>query len=483
MANRATAAATVREIRPGAAAEPAAERVDVAEQLLYVDPQLLTLGPNARIDAKLDPEFLASIAELGVLQPIICYRNDHDELVVLLGQRRALAAIRAELATVPIVLSATPPGDVDRLFDQLAENDHRAALGTGERVDAVQQLAAFGVPAAAIALKGAYRRDDVDAALAVAASPLAVEAAQQHPGLDLIGAAAVAEFADSPAVVEEITAAADRGASVDHVVQHARDARRDEQDRADAIAALRGRGELVLDDPRQPAGSRQLGALDLTPAQHRNCPGHAAVMRQDFAAPVDGHHAAAWVPLWLCLDPVKHGHAGQPVQTDLDAEAAAQERARITAGNREWRSAETVRRRWLTELGARKTPPPGAQQFILSALLSCDRSIWLAMERSSLHQTGRDLLGLDREAHDSPLAADSAREELAGLLTRAPGYTPGRATVLTLLLVLAAWEERTGPTTWQRPTDQDRRYLAAMIAMGYEPAPIERRLVDATAAS
>ncbi|GAA1828808.1 hypothetical protein GCM10009836_03250 [Pseudonocardia ailaonensis] len=126
---------------------------------LLVHPDALALRDNVRTDARLDPAFVASVRERGVLQPIVAYPGD-EGLVVEFGQRRTLAARETGLAWVPVWL-ADSPADVDRLVDQIVENDRREALTVAERVRGWEQLAAFGVSASAIAKKTGHPRAEV----------------------------------------------------------------------------------------------------------------------------------------------------------------------------------------------------------------------------------------------------------------------------------------------------------------------------------
>ena len=67
--------------------------------LQHLDPATLVIGDNVRDSAALVPQFVASIAEHGVLQPITAVRTD-DGIEVRDGQRRTLRRPpeRAQLA-------------------------------------------------------------------------------------------------------------------------------------------------------------------------------------------------------------------------------------------------------------------------------------------------------------------------------------------------------------------------------------------------
>jgi hypothetical protein len=91
-----------------------------------------------------------------------------------------------------------------RIATQVVENDHRAAITTADRVAAFEQMALLGVSAAQIAKRTGHQRAQVDAALVVAKSPVAVKATAEH-GLTIDQAAIIAEFADDPQAVDALT--------------------------------------------------------------------------------------------------------------------------------------------------------------------------------------------------------------------------------------------------------------------------------------
>lgn len=154
-----------------------------------IDPRDLLVDANVRRDNRLDPEFVASVRDLGVLVPIVAVRTGDGAVRVRLGHRRTLAAIEAGQATVPVVVVGTDTEDqraaVERIVSQHAENHHRAGLTLTEEVGVIAGLADLGVSAAQIAKRTKIKRDRVDAALTVAGSPLAQDAAETYEHLDL----------------------------------------------------------------------------------------------------------------------------------------------------------------------------------------------------------------------------------------------------------------------------------------------------------
>ncbi len=69
-------------------------------ELLDIDPALLKIGKNVRVNTRIDAkEFAASIKARGVLEVITTCRDDDGDLVVLRGQRRAVVAAQVGTPT------------------------------------------------------------------------------------------------------------------------------------------------------------------------------------------------------------------------------------------------------------------------------------------------------------------------------------------------------------------------------------------------
>jgi ParB family transcriptional regulator, chromosome partitioning protein len=80
----------------------------------------------------------ASVAELGVLQPLLVRELDEGRYELIAGERRWRAARRAGLPTVPVVVREAD--EVASLEQAVVENLHRADLNPLEEAAAYQQL-------------------------------------------------------------------------------------------------------------------------------------------------------------------------------------------------------------------------------------------------------------------------------------------------------------------------------------------------------
>ncbi len=523
-----------------AAAAPAAQ----GPRMEQVDPSLLLVDRNVRRDAAPDKTLVESVRDLGVLVPIAAVRTDAG-VRVRYGHRRT----HAGQATVPVWVFDTDhaDSDTDRIVAQWAENEHRAALTATDRLAAVEQLSAFGVSAAQITRRLKTKRTQVDAALAVAASPLAKKATERYEFLSLDQAAVLAEFDagdDADTVKALVACAKDSPGQFAHVAERARDdraARAREQAARDAIAAS---GVTVLSGraPSRygPAGGpgRLLADLTnpqgepLTPAGHAACPGHGAHLAVEYGywtaeqaatvrlADTDGQPAGElagydaddegyesnaeddgdgrdaednpegednrervpWAPGTppptsapttpptgtCCAGPVRPAARRQhrPVTPKPpNTRKRPGPNGRVIENNKAWTSAETVRREWLTALLTRKTAPKGTAVFIAASLAHCPHALTQALTGS--HSLAGVLLGCPEQAAGYGRGA-------AGVLGLLEGSSERRAEVVTLALVLAAYEDATGKHSWRHVDPATARYLQFLTEAGYTPSPVER---------
>ena len=101
----------------------------------------------SRDDAALDADFVASVKQHGLTNPIVAVRTADGVVRVRAGQRRTLAARECGLATIPVYVRRVTDGEgdekaqaVERVAEQIVENDQRQALADAQRVRGIQQL-------------------------------------------------------------------------------------------------------------------------------------------------------------------------------------------------------------------------------------------------------------------------------------------------------------------------------------------------------
>jgi ParB family chromosome partitioning protein len=456
--------------------------------LVLADPATLLLTTNVRADSRLDKPFVASVRDHGVLVPIVAHRTAEGELSVLYGARRTLAAMEAGRAQVPVYVVDVPEEgkarEVFRLVRQLVENDHRDPLRDGERVAAYQQLSLLGLTATAIARRVHRRVGEVRSGLAVAGSEVAVAALDRFD-LTLAHATVLAEFDGDPDAMKTLTdtARTDPG-RFEHVAQRLRDKQATDAARAAVAAELAAAGVRVVEEP--PYGDRTVAKLDhlragddaaedggaeMAVEAHASCPGHAAYLRDRGAWSGTPDVTAVYV----CTDWRGHGHqprfadsplTGLSASGRMTAEARA-ERREVIANNKAWDAARPVRRQWLTAFLARRTAPKDAPQWIAATLASCGHDVRRAMEDG--HQTALELLGLATDPPWRPYAGTP--NPIVDATAKA---NPGRATMLTLGLLLGGLESTVTRSTWRHATASQQAYFTALQQWGYPLSDVEQ---------
>jgi ParB family transcriptional regulator, chromosome partitioning protein len=94
--------------------------------------------PRRSFDEEALDELAASIAEVGLLQPVVVRSLGGARYELVMGERRWRACERAGLDHIPAIVRETP--DNDMLRDALLENLHRQQLDPLEEAAAYQQL-------------------------------------------------------------------------------------------------------------------------------------------------------------------------------------------------------------------------------------------------------------------------------------------------------------------------------------------------------
>jgi ParB family chromosome partitioning protein len=327
--------------------------------LRHVDPRTLLLEKQVRHDAVVDAELVESVRTLGVLQIITVEERERGKLTVLNGHRRTLAAIEAGLELVPVTVLPLR-ADIERALAQLAENDHRAGLSDVDHAQAYQQLALWGMSAADIAEMSSTSPERVEAGLRVARSARALDVLAASPEVSLVDLAAAEEFADDPAVYDELIKSATDRTAFAYDLKRAQENRAKAEARAAKVAEVEATGRVVIDWPigqyDGSATSATLGYLrGVGEKSHEACPGRAVAVQARW-----GWRAGE--PLLIvetaeaCADWRAHGHTHSGVRKttakaadlpDAEREKRAAERREVVACNKAWPTATAVRRDWI----------------------------------------------------------------------------------------------------------------------------------------
>ena len=94
--------------------------------------------PRTHFDPASLDELIASIKEIGILQPPVVRQVKPGVYELIMGERRLRAAKAAGLKTIPVIIRQTP--DNELLREALIENIHRSQLNALEEAAAYSQL-------------------------------------------------------------------------------------------------------------------------------------------------------------------------------------------------------------------------------------------------------------------------------------------------------------------------------------------------------
>jgi ParB family chromosome partitioning protein len=136
--------------------------------------------PRTNFDQDDLDELVASIREVGVLQPIVVRpiagaTRGEPRFELIMGERRLRATKQLGLSTIPAIIKNT--ADEAMLRDALLENLHRADLNPLEEASAYQQLLAdFGITQEELATKIGRSRPQISNTIRLLRLPAAVQA-------------------------------------------------------------------------------------------------------------------------------------------------------------------------------------------------------------------------------------------------------------------------------------------------------------------
>jgi len=132
--------------------------------------------PRTEFDQELLDELIASIREVGVLQPVVVrpIKGEDGKYELIMGERRLRATKALGLPTIPAVIKDTQ--DEHMLRDALLENLHRAQLNPLEEASAYQQLLSdFGITQEELAVRIGRSRPQISNTLRLLKLPAPVQ--------------------------------------------------------------------------------------------------------------------------------------------------------------------------------------------------------------------------------------------------------------------------------------------------------------------
>jgi ParB family chromosome partitioning protein len=300
--------------------------------------------------------------------------------------------------------------------------------------------------------------------------------------LSLEDLAVIAEFEGDPDATSKLLDTARWGGPLEHQAERLRQQRAEQAEHERLCRELEDAGISVT--PALPAPGQLLTALrhdgeDLTAESHADCPGRGAFFRSYDPT----------TPVHYCADPDAHGHTfrhdaevpsgpvgaadtpGQAGEPDPSPPDAA--RRLVIQGNKAWKAAAQVRKRWLaTNLFPRRTVPREAAQFVARQLLTMPDPL-----RSGL-----------ATAHDRVLFTEITRQPVGKWEEICDTAAAARLPLVMLTPIITAYEqamtEGDGKNTWRTdryspcPRNQAGRYLTFLASLGYQLSDIEQAVAD-----
>jgi ParB family transcriptional regulator, chromosome partitioning protein len=247
---------------------PGADGSDVTEGAVFAEVTVADIRPNphqprVHFDEESLSELAASIAQIGVLQPILLRPvDDGTGYELIAGERRWRAAQRAGLATIPAVVRITD--DVASVEQALVENLHRQDLTPLEEAAAYQQLIEdFGLTHEQLAERLGKSRSSITNTLRLLGLPPTVQHLLADGRLSAGHARALLGTPDRALQDELARRAADEGWTVRAVEEAVR------RGTADPIAP----GDEPDEPDDRPTGGTPIDGAGLTPSTRLRPPG------------------------------------------------------------------------------------------------------------------------------------------------------------------------------------------------------------------
>ncbi|SPL88421.1 Chromosome (plasmid) partitioning protein ParB [[Actinomadura] parvosata subsp. kistnae] len=473
--------------------------------MLRIPLKYLTHFPdNVREDFGITPAFCKSLlAKQQVVLTAIPIPDDYDRqegeeeflFWVIKGNRRLEGGRKLQLETMLCLVDLTMVGDRAGLFiDQLVENDgdFRVSLSAFEQAQALFQAHQAGASRTELRQRTGRTRQQITAG--IKAGKISEQTRRAAQAMDhawtLDDVALLAEFDGDERALAKIQQRIDWGHPVAYAVESVRDELAEQAAQNRLVAELEQAGVRVTES-RPPDAllldslARLVDGFDPDPARHASCAGHGAFF----------YSYNKTQPEYYCTTPAEHGYTPRESTTPTaaasapsgSAEPRGDEPARKTVieGRAAWPRAGTLRQQWLAEFFQRKNAPKPVLPFVTRMLLDMPGPV-------------RDFL---TAAHRSPLYAQFGGP--ADLDQALRGASTGQQAMMMLRLIAVAFEHqmtkagqdckntwrpdkyspcsRADAALWLRfLVDTLGPELGTRTLQPYQPAPIERALIDGT---
>ena len=367
-------------------------------------------------------DLAASVASVGVIEPLLVSPADDGTFVVVAGHRRLLAARQAGITELPCTVRKLT--DAERVEIMLAENVARCSLTPVEEASGYFRLIEFGLPLAEVGRRIGRSARHISGRLALLELPRAVQAKVDSGKVTVAEATALLALKDHPDVIDRILEDEWSRGDLERAV--VREVARIEAEAKVAAAreALGHEGVAIVEEwtryggrARQPVAiGNGHGELDVNPTRHRREPCHAA------------HVTRSGDVVWLCTDPARHqpgGESGVERQAGA-APTRAEERTAEREDAKRRRQESRERLAFAADLVTKRLPKADATGLVVTQ--------FLAGASSAQARTACALLGIE------PVDGDYGPDHRTALERHASNSTANRDRA-ALALALAAGEE------------------------------------------
>ena len=298
------------------------------ETFARLTPGLIDPDPENR-SAPIDADFKKSIAQHGVLEPVLVVPHPSEEsrYMLVAGERRWCAAVATECTDIPAVID-TSLNELDRVIRQITENLHRLDVTPAAEANQFMRLANLGMGVGDLAKQIGRSQRYVRDQLRIAELPSPAQALVDERRWTIEDGLAATQLLDAPDQLTELIEDG-RGNITYRVERVLADIERENHVRTLVDAAQEEGKTLVLaDDNHTP-----LADLSIVEATHQGEDCHAYIVH----APNYG--APKLVP--VCTDRRAHTKRGKsavkaakPAPANPRSETeAAQQRAKRDANN------------------------------------------------------------------------------------------------------------------------------------------------------
>jgi len=341
---------------------------------------------------------LASVATLGVLEPVLLTPRAAGGYTIVAGHRRHAAAVAAGLLRVPATIRAYT--DDERIEVMLVENLQRRTLGPLDEARGYQRLLELGLRQQAIAERLGISQSHVSKRLALLNLPTEAVDALHSGGITVTEAVELTKLAKHPERLAEALRQGQEWGDVTEAVRQEIDEQRAQEVREASLRTLQDRRVKVVEAPMYGWYDRKEKPLDqlrLNPAEHAKEKCHGAAVMSDGRI------------VEVCRKPENHASPAAIARMERETDAQRAERAKDKAR----RDAAKAREEHWRGLVAEAALPVEAVDFVLRQVLrdassrGCQMAArWLGLEPE------RDQWGSPRYGNALATYAEQGTEHL-----------------------------------------------------------------------